>query len=77
MRTTGMVTGGDLVVTRVSTRMAPAPGPRTTSSARTTFAVGSLTRRSAEIRVVEARSATRAPRHSRSAGTDDRTDTVH
>ena len=46
--------GGGVVVTRVSTRMAPAPaGGKISRSIRTTFAVGRLTRRQTEIRLVE------------------------
>ena len=44
---------GDGVATRVSTRMAPAPARGGAGSARTTFAVGKLTRQRSEIRVVE------------------------
>ena len=63
MRATGM--GGDsVVVTRVSSQMAPAHGNRCEArrSSRTLFAVGRLTRRTKEIRVVEQRSAVRLER---------------
>ena len=63
MRATGM--GGEsVVVTRVSSRMAPAHGNRfgARGSLRTLFAVGRLTRRTREIRVVEPRSAARLER---------------
>jgi hypothetical protein len=43
------------VVTRVGTRMAPAPAGGPERSARTTFAVGKLTWRRSEIRLVEPR----------------------
>ena len=46
-------TGGG--VTRISTRMAPAPARGPVGPSRTTFAVGKLSWRRSEIRVVEPR----------------------